>query len=58
VGPAVLIGYALWVSRDEKLIGTTSALLFAALVGLLGPALYWLTAAPLLRRFKSRPAAE
>jgi amino acid transporter len=50
VGPAVLIGYALWVSRDEKLIGTTSALLFAAVVGLLGPALYWLTAAPLLRR--------
>ena len=58
VGPAVLIGYALWVSRDEKLIGTTSALLFAAVVGLLGPVLYWLTAAPLLRRFKSRPAAE
>jgi amino acid transporter len=50
VGPAVLIGYALYASRDEKLFGTTSALLFACVVGLLGPAFYWLTAAPLLRR--------
>ena len=39
VGPAALIGYALYVSRDEKIIGTTSALLFAAVVGLLGPVL-------------------
>jgi amino acid transporter len=43
VGPAVLIAYALYVSRDEKVIGTTSALLFATTVGLLGPLLYWLT---------------
>jgi amino acid transporter len=50
VGPAVLIGYALWASRDEKIMGTTSALLFATAVGLLGPVLYWLTAAPLARR--------
>jgi hypothetical protein len=50
VGPAVLIAYALYASRDEKLFGTTSALLFAVLVALLGPALYWLTAAPLLRK--------
>ncbi len=49
-GPAVLIGYALYASRDEKLIGSTSALLFASVVGLLGPLLYWLTAAPLARR--------
>ena len=49
VGPAVLIGYALYASHDEKLFGTTSALLFAAAVGLLGPVFYWLTAAPLLR---------
>ena len=33
VGPAALIAYALWVSRDEKIIGTTSALLFATAVG-------------------------
>ena len=50
VGPAVLIGYALYASRDEKLIGAISALLFAAVVALLGPVLYWLTAAPLARR--------
>jgi amino acid transporter len=40
VGPAVLIGYALWVSRSEKIIGTVSALLFSVAIGLLGPALY------------------
>jgi amino acid transporter len=50
VGPAALIAYALWASRDEKIMGTTSALLFATAVGLLGPVLYWLTAAPLARR--------
>ena len=49
-GPAVLIGYALYASRDEKIIGTTSALLFAAGVSLLGPLLYWATARPLARR--------
>jgi amino acid transporter len=42
-GPAVLIAYALYVSRAEKIIGTTSALLFATAIGLLGPILYWLT---------------
>jgi amino acid transporter len=45
VPPAALIAYALWVSRDEKLFGTTSALLFSIAVGLLGPLLYWVTAA-------------
>ena len=45
VGPAALIGYALWASRDEKLFGTTSALLFAVAVGLLGFPFYWVTAA-------------
>ena len=50
VGPAALIGYALWVSRDEKLFGTTSALLFATGVGLLGPVLYWVTTNPRVRR--------
>jgi amino acid transporter len=56
VGPAVLIGYALWVSRGDKLVhsnsplGSVSALGFSVCVGLLGPVLYWLTAAPLARR--------
>jgi amino acid transporter len=50
VSPAALIGYALYASRAEKLMGSTSALLFAVVVGLLGPLLYWLTAAPLARR--------
>ena len=50
VGPAALIGYALYASRNERLMGTTSALLFSVVVALLGPALYWLTAAPLARR--------
>jgi amino acid transporter len=59
VGPAVLIAYALYVSRAEKIIGTTSALLFATAVGLLGPVLYWLTAAPFARRrLASDPASE
>ncbi len=50
VGPAVLIGYALYASRDEKIVGSTSALLFAFGVSLLGPLLYWATALPLARR--------
>jgi amino acid transporter len=49
-GPAALIGYAIYVSRDEKIIGNTSGLLFALGVSLLGPLLYWATAAPLARR--------
>jgi amino acid transporter len=51
IGPAVLIGYALYASRTEKLMGTTSALLFAVIVGLLGPALSWITAALRARVF-------
>ena len=43
VGPAVLIAYALYASHEEKIFGTTSALLFATSVGLLGPLLYTLT---------------
>ncbi|HEX4319503.1 MAG TPA: APC family permease [Acidobacteriaceae bacterium] len=44
VGPAVLIGYALYASRDEHVIPGFSAILFAFLVALVGPILYWLTA--------------
>lgn len=55
VGPALLIGYALWVSRQEKLLpesptfGSIPALGFAVAVALLGPVLYFLIAAPLAR---------
>ncbi len=58
IGPAALIGYALYSSRDEKLMGSISALLFAAGVALLGPALYWLTAAPRARRLAAAQAAD
>ena len=50
VGPAALIAYALYASRAEKLMGETSALLFAVVVALLGPVLYRITAAPKARR--------
>jgi amino acid transporter len=49
VGPAVLIGYALYATRTEKL-GSTSALVFALGVALLGPILYRITAVPQARR--------
>src|SRR5215469_6409006 len=56
IGPAVLIGYALYASRREEISlmhRSVSALIFSVVVGLLGPILYWLTAAPAARR---RPA--
>jgi len=56
-GPAALIGYALYASRDEKIIGSVSALLFSVSVGLLGPLLYWLTAVPLARRRQAANSA-
>jgi amino acid transporter len=49
-GPTALIGYAIWASRDEKIMGSNSALLFAVVVALLGPVLYRVTAAPWVRR--------
>jgi len=42
VGPTALIGYALYASRDQQL-GHFSALLFAFIVALAGPLLYWIT---------------
>ena len=57
-GPAALIGYALYASRDEKIAGSFSALLFACGVGLLGPLLYWATALPLARRRLAAQAAD
>jgi amino acid transporter len=50
VGPAALIGYALYASRDEKLMGSVSALVLALAVALLGPILYRVTVVPLARR--------
>ncbi|HEX3893959.1 MAG TPA: APC family permease [Terracidiphilus sp.] len=50
LGPTVLIGYAIYASRDEKLMGSISALGFAVCVAMLGPVLYWLTALPFARR--------
>ena len=52
VGPAALIGYALYASRADTVKlgrGSMSALLFSLLVGLLGPLLYRLTAVPRMR---------
>jgi amino acid transporter len=43
VAPAMLIGYALYAARDEK-IGSISALLLATAVALLGPVFYWFSA--------------
>jgi len=50
IGPAALIGYALYAARGEKLMGSISATRFAVLVALLGPITYWLVAVPLSRR--------
>jgi amino acid transporter len=64
VGPAVLIGYSLWVSRGDKLmagnhgLAAMPALVFAMIVGLLGPLLYWLTAAPRVRRLAAASATD
>jgi len=49
VGPSGLIAYALYASRNETVLGSTSALLFASAVAILGPALYSLTVLPLSR---------
>jgi amino acid transporter len=54
VAPAALIVYALYAARDEK-VGSISALLLAAVVALLGPVLYWLTAS---RRWFGRSGAQ
>jgi len=57
VGPAALIGYALYASRSEKIVGSMSALLFSVIVASLGPLLYRLTAVPLARRRLAQVAA-
>ena len=58
LGPAVFIAYALYVSRDEKIVGNTSSLLFSSCVALLGPPLYWLTTVIRGRRSASVSVTE
>ncbi|MGA8086281.1 MAG: APC family permease [Terracidiphilus sp.] len=61
IGPAVLIGYALYASRREEISlahNTVSALVFSLAVGLLGPVLYWLTAARFARRRLAAASAD
>jgi len=65
VGPAALIGYAIWASRGDKLLGHSNSVLgqmpalgFAVIVGLIGPVLYWLTAAPRARRLAAASATD
>ncbi len=41
IGPALLIAFALWAARDERVLGL-NALLFAAMVGMAGAVVYWL----------------
>jgi amino acid transporter len=63
VGPTLLIAYALYASRDEKLgaphssLANISALAFASVIALLGPALYALTAITLRRTRNQRITA-
>ncbi len=58
VGPAALIGYALYISRDEKIVGSLSALVFALAIGLVGPLLYWLTGTFMARQPVADPALD
>jgi len=63
IGPAVLIGYALYASRREEIAiahKTVSSLVFSLAVGLTGPFLYWLVAGRLARRrlASAAPAAD
>ncbi len=58
VGPAVLIAYALYVSRSEKLIGSVSALTVAVGVALLGPLFYGTTAFARARRLPAETVAD
>jgi amino acid transporter len=57
IGPTALICYALYASRDEQL-GRFSALLFAFLVALVGPVLYWITTWTQNRRRLAPTAAD
>jgi amino acid transporter len=61
IGPALLIGYALYASRREEISlahNTVSALALSLAVGLLGPVVYWLTASRLARRRLAAASAD
>ncbi len=58
VGPAALIGYAIYASRSETIAGGVPALLFAAAVALLGPVFYGVTAAWRRERRRAAGSAE
>ena len=58
VAPALLIGYALYAARDEKVIGNLSSLVFAVAIGLLGPLFYWLTTISAARRLAAESVAD
>jgi hypothetical protein len=49
VGPAALIGFALWAARGERVAGLP-ALGFAAMVAAAGPLVYLLVHATRMRR--------
>jgi len=56
VGPAALIGYALYASRNEQVVDGFPAILLAVLVALVGPLLYWLTTIGKNRRLAATAA--
>jgi len=58
VGPTVLILYALYSSREEQIVPGFSAILFAFLVALIGPVLYWVTIGRQNRRRLATTAAD
>lgn len=58
LGPTALILYALYASRDEHVVTGVSAILFAFLVALVGPVLYWITIGRHNRRRLAPTAAD
>jgi hypothetical protein len=50
IGPVLLIGFALWAARGERVAGLP-ALVFAAIIAALGPLVY-----AAVRRFRSTAA--
>lgn len=53
IGPALLIAFALWAARDER-VASLPALGFAAIIALVGPLVYFATA----RQPRTSPAKE
>jgi amino acid transporter len=57
IGPGILIVFAMWAARDEKMAGIP-ALAFAAIVAACGPVIYGLARAIQFRRRAGRAASE